>query len=79
MHAPKVYVVRQFDKVYAVHPLNSELIRCYPTEQEAIGHALFMLQWLGNEGEPEFARMTNGELRISSRRTKQSSWNMSDL
>jgi hypothetical protein len=79
MQAPKVYVVRQFDGVYAVHPLDSELMRFYPTEQEAIRHALFILQWLGNYGEPEFNRQSTGELRISFNRSRQSSWDLSEL
>jgi hypothetical protein len=79
MQAPKVYVVRQLDKAYAVHPLDSELMRFYPTEQEAIRHAIFILQWLGNYGEPEFTRLNNGELRISFNRSRQSTWDLSEL
>jgi hypothetical protein len=79
MQAPKVYVVRQFDRVYAVHPLDSELMRFYPTEKEAIRHALFILQWLGNQGEPELKRMSDGELRISFNRSRQSTWDLSEL
>ena len=64
MQTPHVYVVREIEKQYAVYPLDSELMRFYSSEQDAIRHALFMLRWLGHSGDPKMQRI-GSELRVS--------------
>ena len=76
MHAPQVFVVRTSGKQFAVHPLDSELIQYYASEQDAIKYALFMLRWLGHSGDAICTRMQDGALHVKCSLVREERWGL---
>jgi hypothetical protein len=79
MHAPQVFVVRTSGDQFAVHPLESELIQYYSSEQDAIKYALFMLRWLGHSGEAICTRVKEGVMHVTCSRARHSRWDLSEI
>lgn len=79
MQLPQVFVVRARGTGYVVHALNSEMTQYYPSKQEAIEHALFMLRWLGHTGEPVYTHTASDELHVTFTRSRHSTWDLTEL
>ncbi len=76
MHAPQVFVVRTSGEQFVVHPLDSELIQYFITEQDAIKYAVFMLRWLGHLGDAIFTRTNDGALHVTCSRVREVRWDL---